>query len=80
MDRKRAAALAAVMHYLQQEAAELEAELLDGGTRGSGWSASGRKALARGRQMVQSRRIRGKKTRARFSELLKRQDPRLRMR
>ena len=60
MDKKRAAALAGVMYYLQQEADEREDEFLRMGTNGrrSGWSAHGRKAVARGRMMVQGRRIR----------------------
>ena len=60
MDKKRAAALAGVMYYLQQEAAEREAESVRLGmcSRRSGWSVYGRKAVARGRTMVQGRRIR----------------------
>ena len=60
MDEKRAAAIAGVMYYLQQEADEREDELVRMGMRGrrSGWSAYGRKAVARGRQVVQSRRLR----------------------
>ena len=60
MDKKRAAALAGVMYYLQQEAAERETESVRMGMRSrpNGWSAYGRKAIARGRMMVQGRRIR----------------------
>ena len=60
MDKKRAAAIAGVMYYLQQEADEREDESVRMGMRRRrrGWSAYGRKAVARGRHMVQGRRIR----------------------
>ena len=59
MDKKRAAAVLGVMYYLQQEADEREDESARAGVRSSsGWSAYGRKAVARGRHMVQGRRIR----------------------
>ena len=60
MDKKRAAALAGVMYYLQQEADEREDESVRMGMRRrrSGWSTYGRNAVARGRLMVQGRRIR----------------------
>ncbi|MFC1582207.1 hypothetical protein ACFL4W_01585 [Planctomycetota bacterium] len=61
MDPKRAAAMAGVMYYMQQEAEELEDESRQLGSRRrrSGWSAYGRNAVARGCQMVQGRRFRG---------------------
>ena len=59
MDERRAAALAGVMYYLQQEAEEREAESVRMSTcRRSDWSAYGRNAVARGRHTVQGRRIR----------------------
>ena len=79
MDRKRAAAIAGVMYYLQQEADEREDESVRMGMRRrrSGWSAYGRKAVARGRHMVQVRRIRRQGAIARSSQLSRRQDPKL---
>ena len=60
MDKKRAAAIAGAIHYLQAEAEEREHEsaVLDSRRRRSGWSAYGRNAVARGRRMVQGRRRR----------------------
>ena len=58
MDVKRAAAIAGVMDYLQQEADEREDESVRMRRSSSGWSAYGRKAVARGRLAVQRRRIR----------------------
>lgn len=60
MDKKRAAAITGVMYYLQAEAEEREHESveLDSRRRRSGWSAYGRNAVARGRQMEKGRRFR----------------------
>ena len=59
MDKKRAAAVAGAMFYLQQEADEREESARRGMRRSrSDWSTYGRKAVARGRHMVQARRIR----------------------
>ncbi len=60
MNQKRAAAIAGVMFFLQQEADEREDEFarMDTHQRRNGWSAYGRNAVARGRYMVQGRRIR----------------------
>ena len=75
MDKKRAAAILGVMYYLQQEADESGDESARAAMRrsSSGWSAYGRKAVARGRQMVQGRRIR------RFSGTSNEQNFRLRV-
>ncbi len=60
MNQKRAAAIAGVMFFLQQEADEREDEFarMDTHQRRNGWSAYGRNAVARGRLRVQGRRIR----------------------
>jgi len=60
VDKKRAAAITGVMYYLQAEAEEREHESVELGSRRrrNGWSAYGRNAVARGRQMVQGRRFR----------------------
>lgn len=83
MDEKRAAAIAGVMYYLQQEADEREDESVRLGmrSRSSGWSAQGRKAVTRGRHMVQGHRIRhpfiGQKTTGKSLQWSKRQHFRL---
>ncbi|MDP6776833.1 MAG: hypothetical protein QGI83_08710 [Candidatus Latescibacteria bacterium] len=59
MNKKRAAAIAGVMFYLHQEAQERGDESVRMGMRRlHGWSVYGRKAVARGRLMVQGRRAR----------------------